>query len=382
MNRSKCVSLFFVVTVLIVGSTKMAWGYWYLGPWEVYEGISGLGDVYKSSPAEDDLHYGGTGSPETATFGIATAGAEDIDRAPCYYYGQFHHWVYADAGLNASQTNWQCTAGAIDDGSFATTYTPGNTPQSGIIIKATVYDGLTYNTNDPGVTKQYPNTITVYRVGVHLSTSPGGGNYKKWEDETTEGSVPEEDLYTNLNVSGNNTDTDIDTCTGKWTLVTDPSGCDIHGVIQASSSSSASGTHSLFAADTDLWDGGFGACGVSVSVLVITFSYGWNISGDTNVAIVSSCIAYGSDYGTEYEEDPGLTLVSTVFTEEACYEDKNISAYPGSGQWSGKEGADRDGKWETKVKCTTKEDPPSTANGQGGASADCTFDIPNRPYYQ
>ncbi len=365
-----------VIALLGMGSRSSAETTY--GPWEIYTGITGVGDVSKTSPAEDHLHYNGNSNPELASFAVDVYNAYDYDRRYVCVDGEFDHWDVQDAGLNVNETDWQCTAGSILDGTFTTTYTPPNTPTSGIVVKVDVFDDIDYNSNDAKVTKQYANTLKAYKVGVHLSTSPGGGNYTKWEDATTEGTKPVEVLDTYITCSQTDADIDNDTCDGTWTLITSPSGCDIHGQIRGSSSSSASGEHLLGALESSVGDSAAGSCSVGVSVLIFSFSYSWNLSEQgVTYAINSSSIGYGSDYGTEYEET-GLTLVY----EGDSTAQRTIDADPGTGEWTGKEGADKDGKWKVETKAKTKIYGYSTASAIGGTDADCTFDIPNTPSYE
>lgn len=372
-SRIIVVSLLLAIMTAQVSLAADGWA-----PWETYTGVTGVGDVSKSSPAEDALHYGGNGAAEKARFAIDVSGAVDNDRRRCYFNDVVVDTQISNAGLNEQQTNWECTSGWIRDGKFTTTYTPGNTPKSGIIIKATVYDGLAFNSNDAGVTKQYANSINVFRVGVHLTTSPGGGDYTKWEDGQAAGQQPTESLSTFTQAAGNNTNQDNDTADATWTLITEPSGCDIRGNIKGSAISSATGAHTLFATDDDLVDSGSGTLSVGVSAKIISFGYSWDLADDT-MAIISSGIGYGSDYGVIYEET-GLTNVSA--DPALPNASRPINAAPGSGQWTGKAGVQREGKWKTEVKCTAKSAVGESCLGRGSASATATFDIPNAPSYQ
>jgi len=389
MNVAVAVAGLLAAALLIAGTATpvRACGYEY-GPWLVGEGIYGLENtdlerVAGFGPAGNDLHYAGSGTwnAEQAKFTVNTTGAGDEDKRAVLLDGEIVDWQYAEAGLAGGQTDWDCAAGSIDDYSLTTIYMPPETEQTGIWIKAKVYDGENYNSGDEPVTltwgtEQTSYELTAYKVGVHLSTSPGDGSYDVWEDGSPNSNALQETVTTYCSAAGyDGSDVDNDTVTGNWTLQTDPAGCSVDGNIHGSATSSAGGSHDLYARDEDWWDGGGGSLSVGVSLLLISFNYSWDM-GDDEMAVISAGIGYGSDYGAEYEET-GLTLVSADGDPDTA--GQSINANPGGGRFNGKAGADRDGKWEAEVTARTQGSPAPAA--WGGSEAECSFGVPYNPTY-
>ena len=180
--KSTLMLLVAVMLVLVVSSVSQAvpdgWG-----PWQVYNAITGVGEVSKTSPTgTNNLHYSGNGNPEKAAFSITTTGALDLDRRYCYSNDEIVDTQTENAGLHEPSTNWICDGtGSIDDGAFTTEYTPGATVESGITIKAKVFDGLGYNTDDTEDTKTWFSTLNTFRVAVELQ---GTDSHWCYEDDT------------------------------------------------------------------------------------------------------------------------------------------------------------------------------------------------------
>ena len=152
-----------------------------LAVWTAGTGIQDVGEVTKTSPTGANstiLHYGGTGSAETAKFAIDVSAAKDWDLCNG---GPLEE----DAGLHEEDTDWLVPAGAgdIDDDLFTTTFTPGNDVKSGITVKCRVYEGHSRSWSDgnfdPYVEKQYAGTLTTFMV--RMLVQPGNKIFK--EDE-------------------------------------------------------------------------------------------------------------------------------------------------------------------------------------------------------
>lgn len=153
--------------------------------WKKSDAITGVGEISKTRPTGQNskiLHYGGTGTPETADFEIDVSGAKDLD---CNVQSKLKE----DAGLEAADTNWSVPAksGTIVDGGFTTTFTPGDTPMSQIWVKAKVFEGHNRSwangDNDAPVERRWDD-LTTFIVGVKLDP----GNLKYYEDGTLGGS--------------------------------------------------------------------------------------------------------------------------------------------------------------------------------------------------
>lgn len=149
--------------------------------WLVGEAISGVGEIQRVDQDVNTnfLHYGGTGTPETAKFKINLESAVDKDK-------RYSNGEIKDAGLHAADTTWRvkaAAAGVIVDGGVATTFTPGNTVHSNINVFATVSEGHSYSyeygNNDKPVEVKWNETLTTFKVGIKLDP----GNHKLWEDD-------------------------------------------------------------------------------------------------------------------------------------------------------------------------------------------------------
>jgi len=151
--------------------------------WVVYQEITGVGNISQTYPSDTvpnrrNLHYAGTGSPETASFEIDVSGVHDYD---C----DDDDGEVEDAGLEETSTDWWCTAstGTVTDNAYSTTFTPSSGIYSGIQIKCTVHEGHSYsysdgNYDDP-VTKTWSSTLKTFKVGVKMDP----GNVHFWEDD-------------------------------------------------------------------------------------------------------------------------------------------------------------------------------------------------------
>jgi len=95
------------------------------------------------------------------------------------------------------------------------------------------------------------------------------------------------------------------------------------------------------------------------------------------VGVASAGIGFGSDIGLEYEET-GSTAVSDG---GATHDYQAINAASGTGQWTGKEGVGKNGKWslDCKVKAKSNDD---TVIATAESTAVATFYIPSNPSYE
>jgi hypothetical protein len=160
--------------------------------WETDTAISGVGEITQTAPAPSvpnrrNLHYGGTGSPELASFAIDVSNAHDSDRRAVYRLENcawvFDYWEYGDAGVSPTSDgspNWVCSpaAGTLTQGAFTSTFTPGSGVYSGITIQCTVYEGTGYShgdgNHDAGVTKTW-SSLTTFKVTLY--SQPGNKVY-------------------------------------------------------------------------------------------------------------------------------------------------------------------------------------------------------------
>jgi hypothetical protein len=155
-------------------------------------GIQQLGNISMVTPTGancKNLHYGGTGSPEKATFSLDTSTVYDN-------HCDTVNGDVEDAGLDQTETAWTCSnaAGTMTQGSFTSTFTPGNVVKSDIQISSVVYNGEvdSYDTvTDPTITRNW-SAVTTFMVTVYYN--PGGG--KLAEDSTATGPLvlPQSDL--------------------------------------------------------------------------------------------------------------------------------------------------------------------------------------------
>ncbi len=170
--------------------------------WETYSAISGVGEITQTYPAPDvpnrrNLHYGGTGSPESASFEVDVANAHDNDRLAVYKLNScgdewiFDYWDYEDAGVSSyreGQNNWVCSpaAGTMSQGGFSSTFTPGNGVYSGITITCYVYEGTWYSYEDGNydalVTKTW-SSLNTFKVTLYLQ--PGNKVYAEDDANAT-----------------------------------------------------------------------------------------------------------------------------------------------------------------------------------------------------
>ena len=169
MRYGKLIMGVVAAMIMTVSASPVCAGTTY-GEWEVYEGIGGVGEISKTAPTDyNNLHYNGGTGAETASFVIQTSGAYDCDRRNVYIDEIFDHYDYANAGLHSNSTVWICGGnGSMPDGAFTSVYTPASEVESGVNVKARVFDGLGYNTEDPYVEKQWYTTLNTFKVGVIL----------------------------------------------------------------------------------------------------------------------------------------------------------------------------------------------------------------------
>lgn len=169
-----------VAACVVFGGLKSTVGAWKNGP-----EMTGIGDITKTSPTGVNslfLHYGGTGTSETANLKIDTTNA--VDKDVCVndqgnpILDSNGNQILADAGICAQDTVWTCkaTGGTCTQGGVTTTFTPGNEVASGIWIKAKVFEGhslsWSYSYNDAPVEKTWSDQFTTFKVTVYCQ--PGG----------------------------------------------------------------------------------------------------------------------------------------------------------------------------------------------------------------
>jgi hypothetical protein len=144
------------------------------------------------------LHYAKTGNPDKADFELHPG--TDVD-SRCYETPHgIRYWRGEEVGLDPGDTVWECNGmGTMTQGSYTSTYTPGDALEDGIGIRAKVGDSDTGFTGEEsefvswlGTTGQ-PRYLWTFRVGVKFSAQ---GDYWIWEDDAQATKYSEEDnLY-------------------------------------------------------------------------------------------------------------------------------------------------------------------------------------------
>lgn len=177
--------------VLVVG---LAWYVWpasaeWVATWtdegQTKGAITGVGEITKTSPtgaSSTILHYGKTGSPQTADFAIDVSNAEDLD---C----NDETGDKEDAGLHEADTDWICSpqSGYIEDGRYTSEFTPGNEVKLNISIKCRVFEGhgLSHadGNNDDYVEKTWDGKLHTFMVALY--SQPGDHRFTEEDTETT-----------------------------------------------------------------------------------------------------------------------------------------------------------------------------------------------------
>lgn len=276
--------------------------------------------------------------------------------------------------IDLPSTSWSITSGVLDSATGTTNRWKAGTSighKTLTVIFMDLNDGP--RCDDPNV--QITQTLTAFKVGVHLATS-GGSSLTRWEDSAGGGNVGlGGTLSLDHILTGNPNPARAGASTvATWTLRNNPAGTAMKQNIRAWAHASGGnlggpnqGRIYGVTADSD-WDvgaNGSASMSFSFSYGLVGISYIHRLGDDDNLSTLSAGAGFASELHNDFEEKISLVSLTTTGPNDT----EIFSHSPADARLTGDHGESKQAEWEIGYRLERK------MSGSNWAAAEVDIDL-------